>query len=110
MSAFLCIATLINSNLPRDHIILFLGGAETNVLRQYLWNAKVYTGLSSKNKKHLIEMIIYGFMCDKINNISLIEEIDKKILKNSNINIKRLLAYGNCDKRKKEFDQLKLSM
>ena len=51
MSAFLCIATLINSNLPRDHIILFLGGAETNVLRQYLWNAKVYTGLSSKNKK-----------------------------------------------------------
>ena len=49
-------------------------------------------------------------MCDKINDISLIEEIDKKILKNSNINIKRLLGYGNCDKRKKEFGQLKLTM
>ena len=77
----MCIATLINSNLPRDHIIFFLGGAETNMLRQCLRNAKVYTGLSSKNKKHLIEIIIYGFMRDKINDISLIEEIDKKYLK-----------------------------
>ena len=80
------------------------------MLRQYLRNAKVYTGLSSKNRKHLIEMIIYGFKCDKINDISLIEEIDQKILKYFNINIKRLLGYGNCDKRKKEFGQLKSSM
>ena len=84
MSAFLCIATLINSNLPWDHIISFSGGIETNMLRQCWRNAKVYTGLSSKSKNHLIEMMIFG-KCDKINDISLTEEIDQKILKYSNI-------------------------
>ena len=85
MSAFLCIATIINSNLPWDHIISFSGGIETNMLRQCWRNAKVYTGLSSKSKNHLIEMMIFGFKCDKINDISLTEEIDQKILKYSNI-------------------------
>ena len=73
------------SNLPWDHIISFSGGIETNMLRQCLRNAKVYTGLSSKNKNHLIEMMIYGSKCNKINDISLTEEIDQKILKYSNI-------------------------
>ena len=101
---------LINSNLPRDDIISFLSGVETKMLRQYLRHEKFILANHQKTKKYLIEMIIYGFMCDKINGIPLIEEIDKKILKDCNINAITLPGYGNCDKRKKEFHQLKLSM
>ena len=41
MSAFLCIASLLKSNIPREHIIKFLNRAESNCLRQYLEHTKV---------------------------------------------------------------------
>ena len=34
----------------------------------------------------------------------------KKTIEKCNINIAKLTGYGNCDKRKKEFDQLKVYM
>ena len=63
MSAFLCVATLLKSNIPQEHIIKFLNRIESDCLRQYLDHAKIYSGRSSKTKKQLIEIIIYGFSC-----------------------------------------------
>ena len=37
-------------------------------------------------------------------------EIIKKTIEKCNINITKLTSCGNCDKRKKEFDQLMLCM
>ena len=81
MSAFLCIATLLNSDLPRDNIISFLNRVEVSSSKQYLRYAKIYTGSRIKLKNRLIEMIIYGFMCDKINDISPIEACDRNKFK-----------------------------
>ena len=50
-------------------------------------------------------MILYGFMCDKINDIPSIEVRDKdkfkKVIAKCNIDIKKLPGYGKCNKRKK---------
>ena len=54
----------------------------------------------------LIEMIMYGFMCDKIIDIPSIEVSDidklKKTIEKCNIDVKKLPGYGNCDKRKRQ--------
>ena len=36
MLAFLCIATLLNSNIPHDDLISFLNKVESTSLKQYL--------------------------------------------------------------------------
>ena len=41
MSAFLCIATLLNSNTPHDDLISFLNKVESTSLKQYLRYAKL---------------------------------------------------------------------
>ena len=58
MSAFLCIAPLLNDDLPRDDTISFLNRVEVGSLKKYLKYAKIYTGLRVKLKNQLIEMII----------------------------------------------------
>ena len=111
MSAFLCITTLLTSDLPRDDIISFLNRVKVSSLKQYLRYAKIYTGSGIKLKNQLIEMIIYGFICDKLNDIPPIEcdrDNLKKTIEKCNINITKLSSYGNCDKRKEEFHQLML--
>ena len=66
MSSFLCIAILLTSNTLHDDLICLLNKIEIASLKQYLSYANVYTGSRSKSKNQLIEMVIYGFMCDKI--------------------------------------------
>ena len=44
MSAFLCIVTVLNSNIPHDDLISFLNKVESTSLKQYLRYANVYTG------------------------------------------------------------------
>ena len=107
MSAFLCISTLLNSNIPHDYFISFLNRVESTNLKQYLRYANIYTGSKIKSKHELIEMIMYGFMCNKINDIPSIEVSDKhkfkKITEKCNIGIKKLPGYGNCNKRKESW-------
>ena len=105
MSVFLCIATLLSSNLTLDDIISFLNRVEINSLKQYLQYAKIYTGSGIKSKNQLIEMIIYGFMCEKIINIQSIEDINthnfKQTIEKCNINISKLPGYDSYSKKKK---------
>ena len=81
MSAVLCIATLLNSNIPHHNLISFLNKIESTSLKQYLRYANIYTGSRIKSKHQLIEMIMYWFMCNKIYGIATIEVSDKDKLK-----------------------------
>ena len=105
MSAFLCIATLLKSNVPKEHIIKFLKKVESDCLRQKLKLAKIYSGVSSKTKNQLIEMIIYGFMCDKIKDMGSIHDFDKNkfnaLINKCNIVQNELVGYGNYNKNKR---------
>ena len=53
-------------------------------------------------------MIIYGFMCNKINDMPSIEVSDKdkdkfkKTIEKCNIDINQLPGYGNCNKGKRD--------
>ena len=95
MSAFLCIATLLNSNIPKEDIIKVLNRVEINILKQYSDHAKIYRGSSTKSKKKLIEMILYGFICDKIIDIGSIYDFNKndlnKTIDKCNINKSKLV-------------------
>ena len=84
MSAVLCIETLLNLNIPHDNLISFLNKIESTSLKQYLTYANIYTGSRIKSKHHLVEMIMYWFMCNKINGIPSIEVSDKDKLKKKN--------------------------
>ena len=53
MSAFLCIATLLNSNMLHDELISFLNKVESTSLKQYLRYANIYTGSRIKTKKSI---------------------------------------------------------
>ena len=63
-----------------------------------------FKGNSSKKKTDLIEMIVYGWITDKLNNEG-IEDISWKqtnqILNKSNITVKSLPGYGNAELKKK---------
>ena len=41
---FLCIATLLNSDIPHDHLISFLNKVESTSLKQYPRYVNIYTG------------------------------------------------------------------
>ena len=64
-----------------------------------------FKGNSSKKKTDLIEMIVYGWITDKLNNEG-IEDISWKqtnqILNKSNITVKSLPGYGNAELKKKD--------
>ena len=64
-----------------------------------------FKGNSSKKKTDLIEMIVYGWITDKLNNEG-IEDISWKqtnqILNKSNITAKSLPGYGNAELKKKD--------
>ena len=81
MSAFLYIATLLNQNILHDELISVLYKVESSSLKQYLRYANIYTDSRIKLKHQLIEMIMYGFMCNKINDIPSVEVNDKNKLK-----------------------------
>ena len=106
MLAFLCIETPLNSNIPLDNFISFLNKVVSASLKQYLRYANICTGSRIKSKHQLIEMIIYGFMCNKINDIPSTEVSDKdkfkKAIEKCNIDFEKLPGCGKCDKRKRD--------
>ena len=51
MPQYLCIATLLKSNLPRQDLIKFLFRIESSYITQYLNKATIYSG-SNKSKKN----------------------------------------------------------
>ena len=70
-SSFLCISTLVKSNIPENSLINFLNEVIIQSLKNYLRLANVYDGNANKKKSDLIEMIIYGCMNGKLKNIRL---------------------------------------
>ena len=70
-SSFLCISTLVKSNIPENTLINFLNEVIIQSLKNYLRLANVYDGNANKKKSDLIEMIIYGCMNGKLKNIRL---------------------------------------
>ena len=73
-------------------------------LRDYLRLANIYCGTSKKSKIDLIEMIIYGCICKKINKHELSDiqyNKAKEILNGNNTSLKSLPGYGNAGIKKK---------
>ena len=70
-SSFLCISTLVKSNIPENSLINFLNEVIIQSLKNYLRLANVYDGNANKKKSDLIEMILYGCMNGKLKNIRL---------------------------------------
>ena len=67
--------------------------------------ADIYCGTSTKSKTDLIEMLIYGCICKKINKDEISDISNnkaKKILNENNISIKSLPGYGNAGIKKKD--------
>ena len=74
-------------------------------LEGYLKLARIYESNSSKKKTDLIEMIVYGYINNKINKkcITDISNADAdKIWKQHGINIKSLPEHGNVGLKRKE--------
>ena len=55
-SSFLCISTLVKSNIPENSLINFLNEVIIQSLKNYLRLANVYDGNANKKKSDLIEM------------------------------------------------------
>ena len=55
-SSFLCISTLVKSNIPENSLINFLNEVIIQSLKNYLRLANVYDGNADKKKSDLIEM------------------------------------------------------
>ena len=106
-SLFVGISILIKSNISEKCLVNMLMNISGQSLRIYLKLANIYDGISSKKKTDLIEMIVYGYMNDKLKKVK-IEDISinkaHKILSDKNINIKSLPGYGNLGLRKKRFE------
>ena len=104
-SSLVCIGLLVKSNISKHCLINFLNDVSSRALRAYLGLAEVYDGNANKKKSDLIEMIVYGCMNGKLKN-KVVDEISVKraytILRENNINIKSLPAYGNMRLRKKD--------
>ena len=96
----------IKKNINKPSLINFLNEVSTKSLRDYWKLASIYDGSSNKKKSDLIEMILYGCINGKLNNIKNIDDISTNkahnILKENDIVIKSLPGYGNINKRKKD--------
>ena len=103
-AGFFMISILVKSNLSDKCLIKALYSIDCKVLRNYLGLAEIYDGNNNKSKSDLIEMIVYGYIKDKlkneqVNDISL--NCAYKILKERDINIKSLPGCGNMGLKKK---------
>ena len=104
-SSFVCISTLVKSNIGRQTLIHFLNEVSSQSLRYYLKLANIYDRNCNKKKSGLIEMIIYGCMNGKLKR-RIIEDISiskaHSILKEKDITVKSLPGHGNLGLRKKD--------
>ena len=103
-SSLVCIGILVTSNISKHCLIKFLNEVSSSALRIYLGAAEVYDGNANKKKSDLIEMIVYGYMNDKLKN-KIVEDISFNraitILREHKISIKSLPGNGNMGLRKK---------
>ena len=108
-SSFVSIATLVKSNLGEWSLINIVMNISTNALSDYLECAKIYKGASSKKKKNLIAMIVYGHITNKLNKMNPVD-ISKternQILKQNEINVRSLPGHGNVGRKRKEIMSL----
>lgn len=61
------ISILVKIHIGEKCLANFLMNVSTSALREYLKEAKIYTGEASKKKTDLTEMIIYGCITNTIN-------------------------------------------
>ena len=72
-SSFVDIVSLLKSNLGEQCLINILINISTKALSDYLECAKIYKGASSRKKRNLIEMIIYGHITNEINKMNHVD-------------------------------------
>ena len=72
-SSFVAIVLLLKSNLGEQCLINILINISTKALSDYLECAKIYKGASSRKKRNLIEMIIYGHITNEINKMNHVD-------------------------------------
>ena len=72
-SSFVAIVSLLKSNLGEQCLINILINISTKALSDYLECAKIYKGASSRKKRNLIEMIIYGHITNEINKMNHVD-------------------------------------
>ena len=104
-SSLVSISTLVKSNIGEKCLINLLMNVSLQSLRDYLRLANIYWGISTKSKIDLIEMIINGYICKKINKDEIGDILinkAKKIINENNISIKFLAGYGNAGIKKKD--------
>ena len=77
----------------------------SEALENYLDMVQIYSGKSSRKKTHLIEMIIYGCITNKINKAE-VKDIStrelNKLLSEHKILVKSLPGHANKGMRKKD--------
>ena len=66
-SSLVAISILVKSNISRQCLISFLMDVSSQSLRAYLKLANIYDGNFNKKKTDLIEMIVHGFIANKLN-------------------------------------------
>lgn len=103
-SSFVAISTLVKSNIGKKCLVNILMNISTNALKDYLNLANIYKGKSSKKKTNLVEIIVYGYITNKIDEKD-IKDISPKeanqILKEKGIIVQSLPGHGNAELRKK---------
>ena len=66
-STFVTISILVKSDISKKCLINTLMNMSNEALEGYLKLARIYESNSSKKKTDLIEMIVYGYINNKIN-------------------------------------------
>ena len=66
-SSLVAISILVKSNISRQCLINLLMDVSSQSLRAYLKLANIYDGNFNKKKTDLIEMIVHGFIANKLN-------------------------------------------
>ena len=104
-ASFVMISILVKSNLTDKCLINALYSIDSKALRNYLGIVEIYDGNSGKSKSDLIEIIVYGYIKDKlkrdnVSDVSLSSAF--KILKDKGINVISLPGYGNMKLSRKD--------
>ena len=76
-SSLVAISTLVKSNIGERCLVNILMNISTIALSDYLKLTNIYRCNSSKKKTNLVEMIVYGYITNKLDK-NKIEDISKK--------------------------------
>ena len=105
-SSFVCIGALLKNISNKQCLINFLNEVSSQSLRGYLRINNIYGGACNERKSKVIELIVYGWINGKLNNIKSIDDVSNNkthgIIKELDINSKLLPGHGNMGKRRKD--------